>query len=630
MVLLGLEWGGVGAAAQSFVPLQLRPINLQPVDSIYRQAVATHDSLLLAEAYYLYGKRYAQAGNNLVAKSWFLRSLRIQELRGDSYEYGRLYLRLADLEAAQWHTGDALRYARQARAIFARIHHFKGQSMAFGTLARIHLGNSPVVNSTDSSSVHVDSAYQYLRQAEQWASLVDDPLLRADVDELLGKVLVAKRRPEGIQYFERGVAIHRQYSSLGKQIRAILNLASAYLTLGQPKAAHRLLMQVRQLYTDQHHNEFDTRQQNEEVTQAYYAAIGNWKQAYLHQNRLHQIEKSGLIADRNGAISRLSVEFETRKREARLQAQQRELALDTAKMRTQQWLLIALGVLLSGTVVLSAVFFRLYRQNKRIGRRNAELVQEQNHRVKNNLQVVSSLLSLQSKRLTDAAARKAVEESRLRVQSMAILHRRLYDGANLAQVNVGEFIRELVEGVLTAYGFPFAETQFTIDAISLVADKAVPLGLILNELTTNACKYAFVNNDNPCLSITFRQQANKIHMTVSDNGPGLDGPGLEGFGLEQSDTSDSGPEQSDSLGPGLERVRAPLNRSVSAGPLRIKSLLDRSGEKGAGRAQSVATRATATGSSFGMQLIQAQVDQLSGTSRFVSANGTVFTLTFTV
>lgn len=80
---------------------------------------------------------------------------------------------------------------------------------------------------------------------------------------------------------------------------------------------------------------------------------------------------------------------------------------------------------------------------------------------------MSSLLSLQSKRLTDEAAKKAVEESRLRVESMAILHRRLYDGDKFAKVNVDEFIRELVGGVLKAYGYYTIRPQFIIDDIDL-------------------------------------------------------------------------------------------------------------------------------------------------------------------
>jgi two-component sensor histidine kinase len=223
---------------------------------------------------------------------------------------------------------------------------------------------------------------------------------------------------------------------------------------------------------------------------------------------------------------------------------------------------------------MSLVFFRLYRKNQRISRRNADLVKEQNHRVKNNLQVVSSLLSLQSKRLSDETAKKAIEESRLRVQSMAIIHQRLYDGDKLAEVNLNEYIQELAEGVLDAYGYSTVRAEFTIDKISLTADKAVPLGLILNELITNSCKYAFPTTENPELSISCYRTGNEISLLVADNGAGW------------TDTYS--------------------NRFTGPNPGRTDAASD----------GLVIEQVTVKKSSFGMQLIQSQVEQLYGVYRF--------------
>ena len=212
------------------------------------------------------------------------------------------------------------------------------------------------------------------------------------------------------------------------------------------------------------------------------------------------------------------------------------------------------------------------------------MVKEQKTRGKNNQQVVSSLLSLQSKRLLDPTAKKAVEESRLRVQSMAILHQRLYDGGRLAEVDLNDFIQELVRGVLKAYGYSTVTVNFAIDAIILSANKAVPLGLILNELITNACKYAFSDNETPELWVSCHRNNKKIELTIADNGSGLDSSGWADTRLD---------------GPGFTLSKATKNGS------------------------------------FGMQLIQAQVEQLNGTYQFSTytegiPSGVVFTMEFSV
>ena len=185
-------------------------------------------------------------------------------------------------------------------------------------------------------------------------------------------------------------------------------------------------------------------------------------------------------------------------------------------------MLWALAALLVGALTATVFFRRLSHKNKRISEHNAELVREQNHRVKNNLQVLSSLLSLQSNRLSDPLAKTAIEESQLRVETMAILQRRLYDGDGLVTVQAQDFMLEITEMVLHTFGLSdTVELQTAIAPISLGADHALRVGLILNELLTNACKYAFADHEAPCLQIVFQKTQEKYHLEFGDNGPGL-------------------------------------------------------------------------------------------------------------
>ncbi len=147
--------------------------------------------------------------------------------------------------------------------------------------------------------------------------------------------------------------------------------------------------------------------------------------------------------------------------------------------------------------------------------------------------MVSSLLNMYAHRLSDPLSKMAVEESQLRVETMALLQRRLYDGQRLAMLDLAEFIPDVVEGVLQMYGYGSLQPTFLLDTCEVSADQALPIGLILNELTTNACKYAFPQAQTPTFAVSAVLDGNRLNITVIDNGPGLSTRSIrpDSFGL---------------------------------------------------------------------------------------------------
>nr|WP_262923874.1 sensor histidine kinase [Spirosoma liriopis] len=193
-------------------------------------------------------------------------------------------------------------------------------------------------------------------------------------------------------------------------------------------------------------------------------------------------------------------------------------------------------VLFGITAIGCLVFYWLFRKYRRLSEHNAKLVKEQNHRVKNNLQSITSLLGLQYNRLTDPAAREAVEESLLRVEAMALVHQRLYDGERLVEVDLREYIPELVSGVLRSFNFNHVQPKYTLSPIWLDADRAISVGLLLNELVTNSCKYAFPDHPNPALAISCQEVNGKLNVLFVDNGPGFTPkPKANSFGMKLMD-----------------------------------------------------------------------------------------------
>lgn len=152
------------------------------------------------------------------------------------------------------------------------------------------------------------------------------------------------------------------------------------------------------------------------------------------------------------------------------------------------------------------------------------LLKEIHHRVKNNLQVISSLLRLQSRYIHDQQTLEMLKESQNRVRSMALVHEQLYQSQDLSQINVSEYIQNLTSNLFSAYevNAQGVKLQTDIAPISVNIDLAVPCGLMINELVSNSLKYAFLSQKGGEINITFKLGENQeCILVVSDNGSGL-------------------------------------------------------------------------------------------------------------
>lgn len=150
------------------------------------------------------------------------------------------------------------------------------------------------------------------------------------------------------------------------------------------------------------------------------------------------------------------------------------------------------------------------------------LLKEIHHRVKNNMQIVSSLLSLQARDVSDPAMLALVAESRARILSMALVHEDLYQSDNLAQVDFRRYLERLAERTLTSQrGAAALRFELELDELALTVDKAVPLGLLCNELLTNALKHAFIGKEEGLVTVRLERAENQATLTVHDNGHGL-------------------------------------------------------------------------------------------------------------
>lgn len=209
---------------------------------------------------------------------------------------------------------------------------------------------------------------------------------------------------------------------------------------------------------------------------------------------------------------------------------------------------LKMALVFCGIIIALLIYFLLQRNkwNRILNEKNAIieknlkekelLLQEIHHRVKNNLQLISSLLSLQSRNVDDKSATLALQEGQARVQSMALIHKNLYSDNASSGLEVKDYVIQLTQQLLQTYGLnpDKIDLQLDVDPISLDVSTLVPLALIINELITNSLKYAFDQHETGKIQLSLKPtDDNQLLLRIQDNGKGFDPlQNTDGFGTK--------------------------------------------------------------------------------------------------
>ncbi|MEP2024457.1 MAG: histidine kinase dimerization/phosphoacceptor domain -containing protein [Reichenbachiella sp.] len=280
--------------------------------------------------------------------------------------------------------------------------------------------------------------------------------------------------------------------------------------------------------------------------QSEVEALANQFEPAYHTRLLYEnIKDEQLGKQKEKNIAALNTKFETREKELEIKVQQEKLEAQDQRIsqqRTIQLLSLIVLIFVGGMAFLiwrnakkqRQINKQLYEQKEVIEKTSKEretLLKEIHHRVKNNLQVISSLLSMQSRQMEEGEAKSAVREGQSRIKSMSLIHQKLYNQDELSRINMKEYIDEL-SGFLFNSFKPGDKIKQIVESedILLDVDTAVPIGLIINELISNALKYAFLHAEEGQISISLKNLGNGCQLQVADTGHGLP----EGFDQKQS------------------------------------------------------------------------------------------------
>ena len=260
-------------------------------------------------------------------------------------------------------------------------------------------------------------------------------------------------------------------------------------------------------------------------------------EALSHSSKLSENKEKLKEQFKNQNLIRIKTEYDIEKKDLEIQLLNSQNKLkDVEISKSQRNILFAL----IGLGLLGLISFLLYNSLRNKKKTQLELLEKNNqisealadkelllkeihHRVKNNLQVVSSLLGLQSEYIKDESALSAINEGRNRVRSMSLIHQNLYKEHNLKGISMKSYLDKLISGLFDTYNINEEKIKLslTIQDIDLDVDTVVPLGLITNELVSNALKHAFKVKKEGTISVSLQENGDVLELIVSDNGDGL-------------------------------------------------------------------------------------------------------------
>ncbi|GAB3879152.1 hypothetical protein GCM10028824_42130 [Hymenobacter segetis] len=273
------------------------------------------------------------------------------------------------------------------------------------------------------------------------------------------------------------------------------------------------------------------------------SAQGNLSAAIAHYQHYKALNDSIFNTRSSTVIANLRMQYNTEKREHNMALLTKQNFVQRASLRQREFQRNALFVGALLMALLLGLGYNRYRLKQRsnqkleaqqdeINQKNKSLelaledkewmLKEIHHRVKNNLQIITSLLYSQSSYLQDKAALSAIRESQNRVHSMALIHQKLYQGTQLASVPIQNYVAEIVSYLIATFDCQeYVQAELAVSDVALDVALAVPVGLILNEAITNSLKYAFRPQEAGVIRVELSQVEKTYYLLISDNGIGF-------------------------------------------------------------------------------------------------------------
>ncbi|HCS21247.1 MAG TPA: hypothetical protein DIW47_11920 [Bacteroidetes bacterium] len=390
-----------------------------------------------------------------------------------------------------------------------------------------------------------DSALSYFHQSLTLKEIVNLPDEKATTLSHIGEIYYQKHDYTRAESYYK--AVHELYEQSNNKV----GLASSFYDLARLHLARAAYVKAEQeafraLALAEETGASDIRLDCYALLKRLYTAKKDYPRALEYADRFMLLNDTLLGEDKQKSLAQLAVKYETEKKQRELEEANKEKEkaeaivllkdLQLAAKTSYTNNLILTLILLTAVVVLLLV---LFRDRNRFAKKLDIVIRELHHRVKNNFQVLLSLFNLQLDTIEDPRSKALIDGNRNRITAMMLIHSGLYFDEDVSRVKIGTYIENLVENLVLVYAQTPVKVEYDLDKnLDIDVDKSIPLGLLINELVTNAFKYAFnEKNPDPVLRIYFHKQEGKYHLHIEDNGPGIQSTGeKKSFGLKLAES----------------------------------------------------------------------------------------------
>jgi two-component system, sensor histidine kinase PdtaS len=524
------------------------------------EAIAIRQSLgkkKLFSDYYSLTKINLAGGNYQRTLSYALAALRNMEAIGDKNEAGVIYYELGDAYGALGETEESIRWYRTSLQTLVA---FRAQYIF------------PVCSRIVHSLLQMDSVAKALSFLEDFIR-ENPPLNPADKELMaqakgdcytdLGRYSVAEANYLKMIALDTEEQAHFNNEIAGRDMEKLIVGSEAYYTIGSFYVGRGKFTLARPylrkaLATHSFAPSLSRQRDIHWMLGRMDSAAGNYRSAIFHFEQRRILNDSIFNVTKSKQIEELKIMYATEEKDSDITHKDQVIRIMTSQAQLQQSALreerIARNAILFAALLLAALLALSYNRYRLKQRNNKKLelqqraineannslrlllsekdallgekewlLKEVHHRVKNNLQIMISLLNTQSKFLDSEEAIAAIRESRHRMQAMSLIHQKLYQSENAALVKMQTYVQELVSYLEVSFK-PSQPIRFDIqvEAIELDISQAIPVGLILNEAITNAIKYAFQGTEGGTISVVMKRgQNDDIEIDIKDNGKGL-------------------------------------------------------------------------------------------------------------
>ncbi len=487
-------------------------------NEIYATSLKNRAPLDIAKSASFIGNLYMFKGNNVLAQKHLIEAANIYEKQGTAEDKAKINNALASfyLNLNQFEKGE--KEYLKSLAAFTILKDSAGLASVNANLGYVYteLGN------------YKKAAY-HLQEQKKLLKVFPTNRELGFHHDFLG-ILRQKegRLQEAYQEHLTALKIREKLSSTYNLCESKLNMGKVLIKMNKLEEA---VLQLQDIFNYTEHESLNQQQSAYQLLAEANEKMGKSQLALLHYKNFKRVSDSIYSEASSETIAEKEAQYNEQKKDSEIQLLNKEKEISEAKLYRSK---INLFISLFGIAFLLLASFGLYKMYTKIKHKNTIiekslkdrelLVHETHHRVKNNLQMISSLLNLQSKYVTDKVALEALQDGRSRVESMAILHKNLYAGEQLTEVNIQDYFENLVTSISNTYTKTDQVTKVTIDAHAIYMDleKVIPISFIVNELITNSLKHALLNVPDRLLKInvSMTQTNTDYLLTVQDNGSG--------------------------------------------------------------------------------------------------------------